>query len=143
MRKVPDTWLFEPWRMPAEMQLRCGLRVGGPDADIPTPLVDLERATRLAKVRLFALRAQPEVKAAKAAIVRQHGSRTFVRKRGGKRRRGRSLLNWSCYENAKKNAICHSNSVLPVACRFQWRKKWEKVWAEVKYCSERCKRGGR
>jgi deoxyribodipyrimidine photo-lyase len=84
MRKVPDTWLFEPWRMPAEMQLRCGLRVGGPDADIPTPLVDLERATRLAKVRLFALRAQPEVKAAKAAIVRQHGSRTFVRKRGGK-----------------------------------------------------------
>jgi hypothetical protein len=26
-------------------------------------------------------------------------------------------------------------------CRrpFTWRKKWEKVWAEVKYCSERCR----
>ncbi|MBN8520667.1 MAG: DUF2256 domain-containing protein [Alphaproteobacteria bacterium] len=24
---------------------------------------------------------------------------------------------------------------------FAWRKKWEKVWAEVKYCSERCRRG--
>ncbi|TAD87850.1 MAG: DUF2256 domain-containing protein [Bacteroidetes bacterium] len=24
---------------------------------------------------------------------------------------------------------------------FTWRKKWEKVWAEVKYCSERCRRG--
>ncbi|MCH9824447.1 MAG: DUF2256 domain-containing protein [Alphaproteobacteria bacterium] len=23
---------------------------------------------------------------------------------------------------------------------FDWRKKWEKVWAEVRYCSERCKR---
>ncbi len=21
---------------------------------------------------------------------------------------------------------------------FIWRKKWEKVWDEVKYCSERC-----
>ncbi|MBM3443018.1 MAG: DUF2256 domain-containing protein [Bacteroidetes bacterium] len=25
---------------------------------------------------------------------------------------------------------------------FTWRKKWEKVWAEVKYCSDRC-RGSR
>jgi hypothetical protein len=24
---------------------------------------------------------------------------------------------------------------------FAWRKKWQKVWDEVKYCSERCKRG--
>ncbi len=24
---------------------------------------------------------------------------------------------------------------------FVWRKKWEKVWNEVKYCSERCRRG--
>ncbi|MEL6957661.1 MAG: DUF2256 domain-containing protein [Pseudomonadota bacterium] len=23
---------------------------------------------------------------------------------------------------------------------FTWRKKWEKVWDEVRYCSERCKR---
>ncbi|MDN4165135.1 DUF2256 domain-containing protein [Cytophagales bacterium LB-30] len=23
---------------------------------------------------------------------------------------------------------------------FTWRKKWEKVWEEVKYCSERCRR---
>ncbi|MBS1734296.1 MAG: DUF2256 domain-containing protein [Bacteroidetes bacterium] len=22
---------------------------------------------------------------------------------------------------------------------FTWRKKWEKVWAEVKYCSDRCR----
>ncbi|KAK3252851.1 hypothetical protein CYMTET_37874 [Cymbomonas tetramitiformis] len=23
---------------------------------------------------------------------------------------------------------------------FTWRKKWEKVWDDVKYCSERCRR---
>ncbi|WP_130285664.1 DUF2256 domain-containing protein [Aquimarina brevivitae] len=23
---------------------------------------------------------------------------------------------------------------------FTWRKKWENVWDEVKYCSERCRR---
>lgn len=24
-----------------------------------------------------------------------------------------------------------------------WRKKWEKYWGEVKYCSKRCRREGR
>jgi len=24
---------------------------------------------------------------------------------------------------------------------FTWRKKWERDWDNVKYCSERCKRG--
>jgi hypothetical protein len=28
------------------------------------------------------------------------------------------------------------------ACRreFSWRKKWEKNWDEVKYCSEKCRK---
>ncbi|MEM8583698.1 MAG: DUF2256 domain-containing protein [Bacteroidota bacterium] len=31
--------------------------------------------------------------------------------------------------------------ICPVCERpFSWRKKWEKVWDEVKYCSERCRR---
>ena len=72
MRRVPDTWLFEPWRMPPDLQVRYGVTVG---TDIPMPLVDLEVATRQAKLRLFALRAQPGVKAAKAAIVEKHASR--------------------------------------------------------------------
>ena len=24
---------------------------------------------------------------------------------------------------------------------FTWRKKWEKVWDDVKYCSDRCRSG--
>ncbi|WP_299200716.1 DUF2256 domain-containing protein [uncultured Tateyamaria sp.] len=32
----------------------------------------------------------------------------------------------------------------PVCDRpFTWRKKWEKVWDEVKYCSDRCRREAR
>lgn len=23
---------------------------------------------------------------------------------------------------------------------FSWRKKWEKVWDEVRYCSDRCRK---
>jgi deoxyribodipyrimidine photo-lyase len=72
LARVPDAWLFEPWRMPPDIQARCGVRVG---VDIPLPLVELETATREAKARVHALRAQPEVRAAKAAIVAKHGSR--------------------------------------------------------------------
>jgi hypothetical protein len=25
---------------------------------------------------------------------------------------------------------------------FAWRKKWAKVWDEVRYCSDRCRRSG-
>ncbi len=72
MRRVPDAWLFEPWRMPADLQARYGVVVG---VDIAEPRVDLEVATRLAKQRLFALLAKPDIKAAKSAIVEKHGSR--------------------------------------------------------------------
>ncbi len=72
LRRVPDAWLFEPWRMPPELAARHGLRLG---EDIALPRVALEVATRLAKARVHALRAQPEVRAAKAAIVERHGSR--------------------------------------------------------------------
>jgi hypothetical protein len=29
-----------------------------------------------------------------------------------------------------------------IACNrpFAWRKKWEKVWDEVKYCSDKCRK---
>jgi len=80
LRRVPDAWLFEPWRMPPSVQAACGVTVCA-DAPAratdawPLPPVDLGQATRTAKTRLHALRAQPEVKAAKAAIVQRHGSR--------------------------------------------------------------------
>jgi hypothetical protein len=34
---------------------------------------------------------------------------------------------------------------LCIVCQrpFSWRRKWEKVWDEVKYCSQKCKREAR
>ena len=72
MRRVPDAWLFEPWRMPPEVQRHCGLTVG---VDIPEPVVDLAQATRRAKAALHARRAEPEVRAGKRAVIEQHASR--------------------------------------------------------------------
>ncbi|KAB2969524.1 FAD-binding domain-containing protein [Zoogloea sp.] len=72
LRKVPDAWLLQPWRMPVDVQARCGVYVG---REIAGPLVDLEAATREARARVHALRARAEVRAAKAAIVDKHGSR--------------------------------------------------------------------
>lgn len=84
LRRVPDAWLFEPWRMPPDVQARCGVRVR---QDIATPMVDLASATRAAKARMHALRAQEPVRAAKAAIVEKHGSRrgANLRNRNGRK----------------------------------------------------------
>jgi deoxyribodipyrimidine photo-lyase len=76
MRRVPDTWLFEPWLMPPEVQRHCGLTVGSaPEDDIPLPVVDLAEAPRESKAALHARRAEPGVKAGKQAIVDKHASR--------------------------------------------------------------------
>lgn len=79
MRMVPDLFLFEPWTMPSDVQLACGIELG---RDIPIPLVDLDAATREAKAKLFAVRGQSEVKAAKSAVVKKQGPRSS---RGTKR----------------------------------------------------------
>ena len=78
MRRVPDTWLFEPWRMPASVQAQCGVVVG---RDIPMPIVDLDAATKVSKQRLHARRQQPEVKAANSGVVTTHASRRAKPKR--------------------------------------------------------------
>ncbi len=45
----------------------------------------------------------------------------------------------------RKKRIAKSNlpEKLCVICLrpMQWRKKWEKVWDEVKYCSDACRKG--
>jgi deoxyribodipyrimidine photo-lyase len=72
LRRVPDSWLFEPWRMGDEVATRFGLRLG---QDIAVPPVELADALRDSKARMHALRREPSVRAAKAAVVERHGSR--------------------------------------------------------------------
>ncbi len=82
MRRVPDEWLFEPWRMPPDVQARAGLKVG---VDIAVPKVDLAEATRHAKQRLHALRRSDEVKAGKQSVIDKHASRKNWRMEGESR----------------------------------------------------------
>jgi deoxyribodipyrimidine photo-lyase len=72
MRKVPDTYLFEPWNMPHALQEQLGIRGG---VEIPLPIVDLAIATKEAKSRLYGRRQQAEVRVAKQAVLEKHGSR--------------------------------------------------------------------
>ncbi len=70
LQRLPDTWLFEPWKMSPEVKAYAGIQV-----DLPQPLVDLAAATRESKQRLHARRQAPEVKAGKAAVIDKHASR--------------------------------------------------------------------
>lgn len=72
LRRVPDAWLLEPWKMPLAIQQQCGVMVG---SDWPMPIVDLPTATRTAKALLHARRQDSEVRSATQAIVIQHASR--------------------------------------------------------------------
>lgn len=72
MRAVPNTWLFEPWRMPQDLQTATGLAVG---TNLAQPLVDLTVATREAKQRLHSRRQDSDVRAGKKAVIEKHASR--------------------------------------------------------------------
>jgi deoxyribodipyrimidine photo-lyase len=59
LRSIPDQFIFEPWLAPARFrQSTSGL--------IIEPIVDLAQATREAKVKVHALRAQ--------SVIRKHAS---------------------------------------------------------------------
>ncbi len=72
MRRVPDSWLFEPWLMPQPVQTHAGVQLG---VDVAQPVVDLAQATREGKQQLHSRRQTPEVKAGKKSVVDKHASR--------------------------------------------------------------------
>jgi hypothetical protein len=39
----------------------------------------------------------------------------------------------------KKKSDLPTKTCITCGRPFTWRKKWEKVWEEVKYCSDRCR----
>ncbi|MBJ7345940.1 MAG: DUF2256 domain-containing protein [Gemmataceae bacterium] len=55
-------------------------------------------------------------------------------------------IGWACTEYFTKhkwtNIIKPKPQKICLSCNkpYSWRKKWEKVWSDVKYCSERCRR---
>ena len=59
-----------------------------------------------------------------------------------RKRRGRQIAQGS---HTVMLVMAHKRPNLPektcIVCgrSFSWRKKWKKVWDEVKYCSDRCR----
>lgn len=72
MRHIPNTWLFEPWKMPVELQYSVGIK---PGLELAPPIVDLATATRESKHKLHALRKTTEVRKGKEAVIEKHASR--------------------------------------------------------------------
>ncbi len=72
LRQVPDTWIFQPWLMPVNLQQRAGCMIG---RNYPAPILEIESATREARARLLQVRRDAEAKAESRRIVVKHGSR--------------------------------------------------------------------
>jgi deoxyribodipyrimidine photo-lyase len=72
LAQVPDDWIFEPWKMPASLQVRHGVAIG---RDYPMPIVDPEAAARLARSRIGAVRREAAVREESRAVFERHGSR--------------------------------------------------------------------
>ena len=76
LQGVSAQWIFEPWNMPASVQIQSGTIIG---RDYPSPVVELEVSTRVARERMHAARARWEVREQARAIYVRHGSRNPAR----------------------------------------------------------------
>jgi deoxyribodipyrimidine photo-lyase len=85
MREVPDSWLFEPWKMPADLRQQIEMTSSHV---VPLPVVDLEQQTRIGKERMHALRRDPHLRELAGDVARKHGSRR--RNRSSRTRHGPS-----------------------------------------------------
>jgi deoxyribodipyrimidine photo-lyase len=95
MRQVPDTWIFEPWTMPQEVQKSIGLYTG---KDIPNPVVEIAIATKQSKDRLYARRNLSEVRAGKKSVVDKHASRAKRNDRSSSKTKGEDTSSQFTFE---------------------------------------------
>ncbi len=86
MRQVPDTWIFEPWTMPVEVQNSIRLYTG---KEIPDPVLEIAIATKQSKDRLYARRNLSEVRAGKKSVVDKHASRAKRNEHSRSRNKGK------------------------------------------------------
>jgi deoxyribodipyrimidine photo-lyase len=77
LKKVPDAWIFEPWKMTSDLEHAMHQNQ---NFNINTPIVDLTSATRNAKERVHAMRKQDEVRIANKEVIERHASRKTRRR---------------------------------------------------------------
>lgn len=83
LRDLPGVYVFEPWKAPAEVQLKAGCVMG---RDYPKPIVDHALAVKEAREKIYALRRQLHVRAEADGVQEKHGSRKSGMKQVGERR---------------------------------------------------------
>lgn len=69
---VPTTWIFEPWRMPENLQQNYNCVIG---QDYPAPLVDIKVALKEARLKISLARKAENTAHETAAIIKKHASR--------------------------------------------------------------------
>eukprot|EP00937_MAST-01D_sp_MAST-1D-sp2_P001644 g1644.t1 len=76
LRRVPDKYIYEPWRMPPQVQQACGCVVG---VDYPTPIVD---HAVISKRNMARMKAAYDVHKANSAKAKS-AAKTAAKKRAG------------------------------------------------------------
>jgi len=72
LRRVPDNWIFEPYKMPANLQLQYGCVL---EKDYPLPLVEIGEAMRFAKSEISKARKKYSNPHETQQVLQKHGSR--------------------------------------------------------------------
>jgi deoxyribodipyrimidine photo-lyase len=72
LARVPQQYIFEPWKMPQSVQQHSGCVIG---RDYPAPVVDLAQAARRAREAMWAVRRGAAFKREAQSIYVKHGSR--------------------------------------------------------------------
>jgi deoxyribodipyrimidine photo-lyase len=86
LARVPADFIFEPWRMPENLQREYRCVIGH---NYPAPVVDLASAAKRARDAIWIKRKEPDFRKEAQAIFETHGSRNPVREgvRGARRTR--------------------------------------------------------
>lgn len=83
LANVPNQFIHEPWKMPLSMQRECHVIIGATNADLetsdwiayPSPIVDEQDSSRIAKAKVAAVRKRDETKEMANKVYEKHGSR--------------------------------------------------------------------
>lgn len=77
LKQVPDTWIFEPYLMPKSLQLKYGCLI---DQVYPSPIVDIAKAIRKARLSISAARNKEGAYNEKQTIIKKHASRKNIQR---------------------------------------------------------------
>lgn len=76
LKHVPDTWIFEPYLMSKNLQLKYGCVL---DIDYPSPIIEISKAMREARSNISAARKKEGAYLETQAIIQKHASKKGMR----------------------------------------------------------------